>query len=163
MIADVVFDLPLRHPLSYRVPDGLALVPGQRVRAPLGGRTRVGIVVGVRQDAADGLKPLDSAVEPVPVLSAAMIEIGRWAAEESLSSLGGTLAAMLPPLPRGDTRESLAPPPEPSRAAGTPSELWVDTRREARLAERLGSEKGTSLVIAPDIEAAARWAERLDA
>jgi len=163
VIADVVFDLPLRHPLSYRVPDGLALVPGQRVRAPLAGRTRVGIVVGVRRDKADGLKSLDSAVEPVPVLSAAMIEIGRWAAEESLSSLGGTLAAMLPPLPRGDTRESLAPPPEPSRAAGTPPELWVDTRREARLAERLGSEKGTSLVIAPDIEAAARWAERLDA
>ena len=36
---------PLRHPLSYAVPDGLALAPGQRVSAPVQGRARVGLVL----------------------------------------------------------------------------------------------------------------------
>ena len=38
MIADVVFDVPLEHPFSYRIPEGWALTPGQRVLAPLRGR-----------------------------------------------------------------------------------------------------------------------------
>ncbi len=163
MIADVVFDLPLRRPLSYVVPDGLSVRPGQRVRAPLAGRARVGIVVELRDGATAGLKPLEAPVDPVPALSPLLLDVGRWAARESLSSPGGTLAALLPPVPASDTRESLAPPPEPTRSEHTVPELWVDANRESRLLERLGHEGGASLVISPDIEGAARWARRLDA
>ena len=52
-----------------------------------------------------------------------------------------------------------APAPGPSRAP----ELWTDERREDRLAECLEREPGAALLIAPDREAAARWARRLDA
>ncbi|OGL16663.1 MAG: hypothetical protein A3K12_01890 [Candidatus Rokubacteria bacterium RIFCSPLOWO2_12_FULL_71_19] len=163
MIADVVFDLSLRHSLAYLVPDGLPLLPGQRVRAPLAGRTRVGVVVELRPEERVGLKPITAAVEPVPILSRAMLDLGRWAAQESLSSLGATLAALLPPPPQRARGESVAPPPPARRAAPIPPELWVDAARESRLVERLGGDEGASLVIAPDIEGAARWAERLDA
>jgi primosomal protein N' (replication factor Y) len=166
VIADVVFDLPLDHPFSYLIPDSLIVTPGQRVRAPLGGRgTRVGVVVALRgaSDAA-GLRPIQQVVEPAPILSAGGLELGRWIADESLSSWGSTLLALLPPPPRSKRAEVLAPPLEPARGGAAPApEVWMDVQREERLAAALGDAPGGALVIAPDTDSAARWARRLDA
>src|SRR6266508_1455509 len=98
MICDVVFDLPRQQPFSYAVPAGMALQRGQRVSAPLHGRSRIGVVVQLRYGDAAGLKAIERPVESVPILSTAALELGRWAAEESLSSWGSTLLALLPPL-----------------------------------------------------------------
>ena len=106
-IADVVFDLPLDRPFSYLVPDSLNLKPGQRVRAPLGGRaTRVGVVVGLHEGDSTGLRPIDRVVEAAPILSTGDLELGRWIADESLSSWGSTLLALLPPPPRSKRAEA---------------------------------------------------------
>src|SRR3990172_7070672 len=116
MIADVVFDLPLDHPFSYLVPDPLTVTPGQRVSAPLGGRgARVGVGVALRDGDAAGLRPVKRAVEAAPILSAGGVALGRWIADESLSSWGSTLLALLPPPPppRSKREEVLAPPLEP--------------------------------------------------
>ena len=167
MIADVVFDLPLDHPFSYLVPDSLTVTPGQRVSAPLGGRgTRVGVVVALRDGDAAGLRPIQRAVEPAPILSAGGLALGRWIADESLSSWGSTLLALLPPPPppRSKRAEVLAPPLEPVlRGAAPAPEIWMDAAREERLAAALGDAPGGVLVIAPDTDSAARWARRLDA
>jgi primosomal protein N' (replication factor Y) len=164
MIADVVFDVPLDHPFSYVVPEAHHLKPGQRVRAPLGGRTRVGLVVALRDGPAEALKPILSVVEPAPLLSAGGLTLGRWIADESLSSWGSTLLALLPPPPAGRRAEAVAPPLEPARADGGPRpELWMDGGREERLAAELGQTPGGALVVAPDTESAARWARRLEA
>ncbi len=161
MIADVVFDLPLGHPFTYVVPADLMVAPGQRVRAPLAGRVRVGMVVALRGGEAAGLLPIERAVDGAPILSAAALELGRWAARESLSSLGSTLLSLLPPAPR--RAEPVAPPPEPRPGAAAMPELWTDAARHDRLIEELRQQKGAALVVAPDREAAARWARRLDA
>ena len=167
MIADVVFDLPLDHPFSYLVPDSLTVTPGQRVSAPLGGRgTRVGVVVALRDGDAAGLRPIQRAVEAAPILSAGGLTLGRWIADESLSSWGSTLLALLPPPPppRSKRAEVLAPPLEPVlRGAAPAPEIWMDAAREERLAAALGDAPGGVLVIAPDTDSAARWARRLDA
>ena len=167
MIADVVFDLPLDHPFSYLVPDPLTVTPGQRVSAPLGGRsTRVGVVVALRDGDAAGLRPVHRAVESAPILSAGGLQLGRWIADESLSSWGSTLLALLPPPPppRSRRAEALAPPPEAARRSGAPApEVWMDAAREERLAAALGDVPGGALVIAPDTDSSARWARRLDA
>ena len=167
MIADVVFDLPLDHPFSYLVPDPLTVTPGQRVSAPLGGRgTRVGVVVALRDGEAAGLRPVQRAVEAAPILSAGGLALGRWIADESLSSWGSTLLALLPPPPppRLKRAEVLAPPLEPVlRGAAPAPEIWMDAAREERLAAALGDAPGGVLVIAPDTDSAARWARRLDA
>jgi primosomal protein N' (replication factor Y) len=163
LIADIVFDIPIDHAFSYVVPAGLAVHRGQRVSAPLSGRSRIGVVVALREGEAAGLKPLQRAVEPVPVLSDAGLELTRWAAGESLSSWGSTLLSLLPPPPRAFAAETVSPPANPSAGRSRLPELWTDHRREARLAESLEREAGAALVIAPDREAAARWARRLDA
>ncbi|HET9855682.1 MAG TPA: hypothetical protein VFR53_11550 [Methylomirabilota bacterium] len=163
MIADVVFDIPIDHAFSYVVPSGLVVARGQRVSAPLQGRPRVGVVVGLHEGDAAGLKPLQRAVEPVPVLSETGLELGRWAARESLSSWGSTLLSLLPPPPRGGAIETVAAPAAPAPGPPRAPELWTDDRREDRLVEGLEREPGAALLIAPDREAAARWAQRLDA
>jgi primosomal protein N' (replication factor Y) len=162
-IADVVFDLPLRRPLSYAVPPDLKPVPGQRVSAPLQGRARTGMVVGLREGDAKGLAVIQALVEPASVLSKAMLDLGLWAAGEGLSSAGSTLAALTPPPPRRGAAEAVAPPPEPALTAHEPPRLWTDTPRAERLAEEAARAPGPVLVVAPDIQAAARWAERLGA
>ncbi|MGH7385028.1 MAG: hypothetical protein ACREKG_07580, partial [Candidatus Rokuibacteriota bacterium] len=163
MIADVVFDIPTDHAFSYVVPPGMVVARGQRVSAPLHGRGRVGVVVALRQGDPARLKPLQRAVEPVPVLSDAALALGHWAAAESLSSWGSTLLSLLPPPPRPGAAETVSPPAAAAPGPPRTPELWTDDRREARLAECLEREPGTALVIAPDREAAARWARRLDA
>ncbi|HEY7206116.1 MAG TPA: hypothetical protein VIA61_17550, partial [Methylomirabilota bacterium] len=162
-IADVVFDIPLDQPFSYLVPDGLALSRGQRVSAPLHGRSRIGLVVALRDGDAARLKPLQRAVEPVPIVSDTALVLGRWAADESLSSWGSTVLSLLPPPPRSGAAETVSPPAEPSPGARRPAELWTDHRREGRLASSLERDSDAALVIAPDRDAAARWARRLDA
>src|SRR5690348_6024204 len=182
MIAEVAFDAPVDHPFSYRVPDGWPLRAGQRVWAPLAGAKRLGMIVAVRDDDAAGLKPLLAAGDPVPVLDAAGLDLVHWIAAESLSSVGSTSAALLPPVldvapPRrragargGDAdstgpveapRRPLARPTSPAPAGGASGvELLIGAGRERRLLERLGPAPG-ALVIVPDVEAAARWAQRL--
>jgi primosomal protein N' len=162
-IAEVAFDLPLRRALSYAVAPGLRLAPGQRVMAPLQGRPRVGIVLALRTGTDAGLAAIASALEPVPVLSAAMLDVGLWAAAEGLSAPGSALSALLPPPPRRGTAEVVAPPPEPAPGPGAAPELWTDVARHARLVDETAGAPGPVLVVAPDIESAARWADRLGA
>jgi primosomal protein N' (replication factor Y) len=162
VIAEVVFDLPRLEPFSYAIPPGMGLQPGQRVSAPLHGRSRIGVVVAVRDVDRPGLKPIERPVDSVPVLSTAALELGRWAAEESLSSWGSALLAFLPPV-AGRGADVVAPPPAPHPGAASPAEVWVGATREAQLTEQLRDGQGSALVIAPDREGAARWAARLDA
>jgi primosomal protein N' (replication factor Y) len=162
VIAAVVFDMPRQQPFSYAVPPGMSLQPGQRVSAPLHGRSRIGVVVALRDGEMAGLKPIERPVESVPVLSAAALELGRWTAGESLSSWGSTLLAFLPPV-AGRGGDVVAAPREPRPGLASRAELWIGAAREARLVEDLQRGAGSALVIAADREGAAQWAARLDA
>jgi len=119
VIADVAFDAPVDHPFSYRVPAGWSLAAGQRVLAPLGGARRVGLVVAVRDGDDPGLKPLLALAEAAPALGAPGLDLARWIAAESLSSLGSTSAALLPPVDPGAARAVASA--LPSRDARAPS------------------------------------------
>jgi primosomal protein N' (replication factor Y) len=162
VIADIVFDVPVWRAFAYVIPRGMELHRGQRVAAPLRGRARIGMVVDLRYGDETGLQAIARPVDAVPVLSRAALELGRWVAEESLSSWGSTLLALSPPVARRGA-PVIAPPAEIGPIAGPPPELWVGTLREARLAEQLRAIDGSALVVASDREGAGRWAERLDA
>ncbi|MGH7324890.1 MAG: replication restart helicase PriA [Candidatus Rokuibacteriota bacterium] len=172
MIADVAFDAPLASPFSYRVPDGWILSPGQRVLAPLKGPPRVGLVVAVRDGAGEGLKPLARIVDPEPLLTPEQLDLARWVAAETLASFGSTCLALLPPptergvggARRGSDTGTPAKKPTRSReledASGLP-ELLTGAGREARLIALLTGDQAPALVLTPDVESAARWAQRL--
>jgi primosomal protein N' (replication factor Y) len=91
--------------LTYAVPPALAdLVPGERVRVPLGrGDARVeGTVVRVIDAAADAgidrsrLKFVESRAGSAPALPAQLMELAQWMSAYYLCPVGMTLAAMLP-------------------------------------------------------------------
>jgi primosomal protein N' (replication factor Y) len=161
--ADVAFDTPVEHPFSYRVPDGMILAPGQRVAAPLGRAERTGVVVALREGDPGGLKPL-----------ARVVDLAHWIAEQSLSSLGSTLAALTPPVAPEQPQRSRKPSRtgHPRFIPGSPSDTEARTLvkpdvltgagRERRLLERLGAATAPALVIVPDVEGAARWTQRLE-
>jgi len=69
MIADIVLPLALDAPYSYRVPEGMALQPGQTVHVPLGSRETFGLVWSVDGKASgENLKAIRalSALPPLP-------------------------------------------------------------------------------------------------
>src|SRR6058998_2493677 len=174
MIADVAFNAPVTHPFSYRVPEGWRLAPGQRVLAPLRGAVRVGMVVALREGDDARLKLLHRVADPAPILSPTRLDFIRWIAAESLSSVGSTSAALLPPpltdrqggglagdaFARNDTRTAPPASPPPSRPAQRPA-LLIGAGREQRVLDHIEVAKGGALVIAADVDAAARWAQRL--
>jgi primosomal protein N' (replication factor Y) (superfamily II helicase) len=163
VIADLAFDAPVERPFSYRIPTGAAVEVGQRVLAPLAGARRVGIVLAVRDGDDRGLKALLAPAEPAPLLTPSRLDLARWVAAESLSSLGSTCAALLPP-PVASALDGAGHPA--SRANGAAegewpgAELLIGVGRERRLLERVGR-ASNALVVVPDVEAAARWAQRL--
>jgi len=161
-IADVAFDAPVRHSFSYRVPEGWRLAPGQRARAPLRGAARVGMVVAVRDGAEEGLKPLARLVDAEPVLSRAQLDLVNWIAAQTLSSVGSTCAALLPPPASGDAAGVAGRAAAVAGRPGGPKpELLIGAGREKRVLDRLETTKGSVLVIAADVETVARWAQRL--
>jgi primosomal protein N' (replication factor Y) len=164
VIADVVFDLPVDRPFSYRLPPDTRVTPGQRVYAPLRGSGRLGMVVAVRDGSEAGLKPLLGIAEPAPLLSPATLDVATWIASESLSSLGSTALSLLPPpvAPDRDDPPAAAPAPAGAEGAGdTRPVLLTGAGRESRLLERLARAAQPVLIIAPDGDSAARWAERV--
>lgn len=164
MIADVVFDLPLPRSFSYRIPPDLRLTPGQRVRAPLQRQARVGLVVGLREGDEKGLKLILGGVESGPMLSPSQLALTRWISAESWSSWGSTVSALLPPAPRG-VAQTAAPPADWPGSPGDRPRLLTGGDRERRLLARLAKEADTGgiLVVAPEIDEAGRWADRLRA
>jgi len=174
-IADVAFDTPVQHPFSYVVPDGMTARPGQRVSARLGRGVRTGVIVGVREGDATGLSPLDRVVDAAPIVDGATLELGRWIAEQSLSSLGSTLAALTPPVASVSERAAglnrgwpdrdgprLRTPVAHPGFSGPSLDVFVGAGRERRLIERIAAGDAPALVVVPDVDAASRWTQRLE-
>ena len=161
-VAEVVFDAPVEQPFSYRVPSELTVYAGQRVAAPLGGAERVGLVVALREDTAVNarLRPLTRVIDAAPLLSPRDLELVRFLAAQSLTSLGSTALALLPPPGPGISSDA-APAAGDAVAPELPLVL-SGSGRERRLLERIAAAPRASLVITSDVESAGRWAQRLE-
>jgi primosomal protein N' (replication factor Y) len=123
--------------LSYRVPDGVALAPGDVVRVPLGTRDVYGYVLGEPYDGeADAkLRAIGARIEGPRAFDATGLELARWIADQYVCSLREALgaivlAAAVPRaverfVPRGD-------PPDAARFKAVPERLirllWADFR-----------------------------------
>ena len=166
VIADVVFDIPLRHVRSpMPCPTGCRSARGQRVEratAGAGARGHGGRAPRGRARGAAGRRARGGAGAGSVAGRARRSGGGR--PRRASRPWGSTLLSLLPPAPRrgARARPSLR---APSPRAGLPPrspELWTGVRRDADLVERAAGGRARRCVIAPDREAAARWAERLD-
>ncbi len=111
---DVAVPLAAPKVYSYEVPESLVpgLKIGVRVVVPFQRRHLVGLVVAVKDSAATaGCKSLIRILDPRPVLSPPLIELGEWLAEYYLAPPGEVYRVMLPP---GLLAKQASPDQDPS-------------------------------------------------
>ena len=96
----------IRNTLTYAVPDSLAVLPGQRVQVPLATRKATGIVLRVGSTLPPGIKarPILRVMDPEPVLTPELLDLGIWIADYYIAPIGEVFRAMLPL--RSDTRRA---------------------------------------------------------
>ena len=96
-IARILFTIALPEPFDYEIPEGMPVVPGSYVLAPLGKNLRTGVVWDVIDRAADDEREL-KAVErlyEVPPMTASMRKFIDWSAAYCVASPGAVLAMAL--------------------------------------------------------------------
>ena len=100
MEIEIAIPSPLGQTFTYLHTEGLT--PGVRVRVPFAkqGKT-VGVVLGSKPDQPKGtykyqLKPITEVIDPEPVYSPVMLELGRWLSSYYLHPIGEVLRGMLP-------------------------------------------------------------------
>lgn len=136
-IAEVAFPVPLPKGFHYRVPDGMTVLPGHRVRASFGPRRTVGTVLSVFDgEPTRPLKPLDGVLEPEPALSEEGVAAARFMARRFGASIGECVKALVPPYVKSLSEPAPVAPVPAREHAPKPFEL---TLGQARALERLES------------------------
>ena len=129
----------LDREFDYRIPPGMVLAPGMRVRIPMGRGSRIqtGFVTAVvdRSDFAGALQDVDEVVSDVAVLTPELLSLAEAVAERHAGGVTDVLRLAIPP--RGVRvekawKESLPvsrpeAPVAPSRATYAPAELEAAT------------------------------------
>ncbi len=94
---DVALPVPLDMVFTYRVAEGLTPVVGGRVLVPFRQQRMSGIVVELHdRKPSVTTKNVISVLDPVPVLDADLLRLGRWIAVYYLAPLGEVFRTMLP-------------------------------------------------------------------
>ncbi|MGH9470225.1 MAG: replication restart helicase PriA [Terriglobia bacterium] len=88
----------IRRPLTYRLPAGIEVRPGQRVLVPLGARKAIGIALEPVPGMAPGVRVRDvlRVLDTDSLLSPELLTLGFWMAEYYIAPVGEVLGAMLP-------------------------------------------------------------------
>jgi len=134
--------VPLPKGYHYRVPDGMLVSPGQRVRAPFGPRKATGVVLSVFDaDSQRPLKLLDSVVDARAALSLEGVACARFMARRFGAPIGEALKALVPPFVKSldEAVEVFAAPTRPRTEPAftlTPGQAAALARLEALLDAR---------------------------
>jgi primosomal protein N' (replication factor Y) (superfamily II helicase) len=96
----VALDVPLARLFDYAVPEGMEVMPGDRVVVPFGARQRLGVVIEIGATSelpASRLKSLVAIRDDAPRLPPEWLELMRFLAGYYQRPLGETVIASLPP------------------------------------------------------------------
>lgn len=85
-------------PYSYRIPEGMAVCPGQRVRLSFGRANKVseGIVLSVELGEGEGLKEVQSVLDEEPLLTPHQLRLAAFLRERYFCTFFDAIRAMLP-------------------------------------------------------------------
>ncbi|NQU49975.1 MAG: primosomal protein N' [Planctomycetes bacterium] len=98
----VALNTPVRRQFSYSLPTSMGSVEeGMRVKVPFGQRSMVGVVVHVDPHPPanvpiERIRDVYEVLDELPLLTPALLRLGRTIADDSYCSWGNVLAAMLP-------------------------------------------------------------------
>ncbi|MBO7184753.1 MAG: primosomal protein N' [Oscillospiraceae bacterium] len=85
-------------PYSYRIPDGLHLLPGIRVQVPFGrgNRRTEGVVLAIEPGSDPDLKTIDCSLDEEPVLTQQMLRLAAFMRERYFCTFFDAIRVMLP-------------------------------------------------------------------
>ena len=106
--AKVLIDGPSELIFDYAVPEGVSALPGCRVRVPLRNKSATGTIlsVGEGRDSGFQLKPIESLIDPEPLVTAKLIELARWMARYYGTPLEQIMRSLLPGAVRQETHSA---------------------------------------------------------
>ena len=86
------------RPYSYRVPEGMNVQPGMRVRVPFGrgNRRSEGIVLSTQDTYQEGLKTIEQALDEEPILTYAQLQLAAFMKERYFCTFYEAVKAILP-------------------------------------------------------------------
>ncbi|WP_066175094.1 primosomal protein N' [Bacillus marinisedimentorum] len=102
IVAKIIVDVPANQtdrPFDYLVPEQWQQVirPGMRVAVPFGPRKLQGFVVGLQEGSTvKRLKEIEEILDPEPVLTGELLDLGFWLSENTLSFAITAFQVMLP-------------------------------------------------------------------
>ncbi|TDT37033.1 replication restart DNA helicase PriA [Halospina denitrificans] len=135
----VALPRPVRQLFDYRVPEGMDLVPGQRIRVPLGRQRLTALVVELDPPELPNvtLKDVESPLEDWPVLPDQTRELLLWASRYYQHPPGECVFAALPPALRRGAPAELPAPEYWYPATAHTDDLSAQARRQRELLQWL--------------------------
>ncbi len=148
MFAQVLVFLPIKTRATpffdYAVPPALraSVRPGVLVIVPFRERLLPGVVIMCEAASVPDARPIESVLDPEPVLSLALLELARWMARETLAPLHECVKVMLPPMLRPKIETTLT-----AQVAAAPEAIPALAAELLRLLIARGPLKQTQLKI----------------
>lgn len=123
MTARVLIDGPSELVFDYSIPDGLAVIPGCRVRVPLRRKSSTGTVLAITepQDLGFATREIEALLSPEPLITPILLNLGRWIADYYGCSMESVVRSILPQSVRSEENSAKSrliavlesePPPE---------------------------------------------------
>lgn len=112
-VAKVIVDVPastINQTFDYAIPKNFqpVLQPGMRVVIPFGPRKITGFVIDIQATSEfDKIKNIIEILDITPVLTAELLELGKWLADSTLSLYISTYQAMLPQVLRSKYKKEV--------------------------------------------------------
>ena len=97
-IAVSAANFAIDKPYSYRIPEDITVVPGQRVQLPFGraNKRTEGIVLTVESGEETGLKPIDCCLDEQPLLTEKQLRLAAFLRERYFCTFYDAIRVMLP-------------------------------------------------------------------
>ena len=97
-IAVSAANFAIDKPYSYRIPEGMRVLPGMRVQLPFGrsNKRTEGVVLTVEPGEEDGLKAIERSLDEEPILTERQLRLAAFMRERYFCTLYDAVRAMLP-------------------------------------------------------------------
>ncbi|MHB2016767.1 MAG: replication restart helicase PriA [Candidatus Xenobia bacterium] len=105
--AEVIVDravAQLNRPLTYEVPDGMAVQPGSLVKVPLGKSEALGYVLRIGVPVVPRVRFIDAVLQAEPVWGEDLMALARWLAQYYQAMLSQALQSVVPAPVRAENR-----------------------------------------------------------
>ena len=141
--AEVIVDLSseaVDRLFTYRIPAGMALMPGQRVEVPFGPRTLEGYVIALKDECGlpgEKVKDVRRALEDYPVILPELIELAQWMKKKYHCNLVDGLRQMIPAAMRGGRVHEKTVSVVSLCVSGEEARAYIEKNRRAKARARV--------------------------